>query len=465
MSTIEQAVQVVPSPRQIAWQKKEFYAFIHFGMNTFSDREWGDGTESPQQFCPAQLDAAQWVRAVKSAGMKALILTCKHHDGFCLWPSAYTQHSVKYSPWKNGAGDVVREVSDACRAQGLAFGVYLSPWDRNVSCYGDSDAYNVYYKNQLRELAQNYGEIFCFWFDGACGEGANGKRQQYDWEGYYEIIRTLQPNATINVCGPDVRWCGNEAGQGRKSEWSVVPAALRDANVTAALSQQTDDASFARKIDQMDENLGGRDVIAQADSLVWYPAEVDTSIRPGWFYHAAEDAAVRSLDELMDIYYGSVGANACLLLNIPPNQDGLLAYADVRRLAELGARLQHIFVDEKACKARVTCTAQEEPHVAAHVLSPDETLYWRTPDGVTAADITLHWDAPQTISHVVLQEHLPLSQRVEAFSVFADDAEVYTGTVIGYKRIARFSPVKAQTLTVRISESRLCTALQNLLVY
>ena len=223
------AAGIAPSLRQLAWQQLEFYAFTHFGMNTFTGREWGDGTDSPRLFAPDAFDADQWVAAVKSAGMRGLLLTCKHHDGFCLWPSAYTEYSVKNSPWKNGQGDVVREVADACRRGGIKFGVYLSPWDRHESCYGSGTAYDDYFVNQLTELASNYGDIFCFWFDGACGEGPNGKKQVYDWERYYSVIRNLQPEAVINICGPDVRWCGNEAGHCGDPCWSTTDSiAIRD---------------------------------------------------------------------------------------------------------------------------------------------------------------------------------------------------------------------------------------------
>lgn len=266
---IRYAASITPSPRQLAWQQLEFYAFTHFGMNTFTNREWGDGTEDPALFNPDALDADQWVAAVKSAGMKALILTCKHHDGFCLWPSAYTEHSVKNSPWKNGQGDVVREVSDACRRGGIKFGVYLSPWDRHDARYGQGKPYDDYFVSQLTELATNYGDIFCFWFDGACGEGKNGKKQIYDWERYYAVLRKLQPNAVLNVCGPDVRWCGNEAGHCRKAEWSVVPAELRDAERTASnrSRRMTENSpvkstlktrtSAAERSSAMQENLSG----------------------------------------------------------------------------------------------------------------------------------------------------------------------------------------------------------------
>jgi alpha-L-fucosidase len=264
MDKIIQAAKVVPSKRQLEWQEMEFYAFIHFTVNTYTDMEWGLGTESPEIFNPTEFDADQWVEVCKSAGMKGLILTCKHHDGFCLWPSRYTEHSVKNSPWKDGKGDIVREVSDACRRGGIKFGVYLSPWDRHEQKYG-TDEYNDFFKNQLRELLTEYGDVFCVWFDGACGEGPNGKRQVYDWEGYYSVIRELQPDAVISVCGPDVRWCGNEAGHCRPSEWSVVPATLRDEESIQDNSQKVDDGEFAKRINFQDDDLGSRKMIMDAD--------------------------------------------------------------------------------------------------------------------------------------------------------------------------------------------------------
>ena len=307
---LREAAVVAPSPRQLAWQQMEFYGFIHFGMNTFTGREWGDGTASPALFDPACLDAGQWARALKSAGMRGMILTCKHHDGFCLWPSAHTGYSVKYAPWKGGRGDVVREAAEACRRAGLKFGVYLSPWDRHDPRYGAGKPYDDYYVAQLTELLTGYGELFCVWLDGACGEGPNGRRQAYDWARYYETIRALQPGAVISVCGPDVRWCGNEAGHCRPSEWSVVPAALQDAAYTAERSQQEDSAAFARRVSREDEDLGSRAVLARGGALAWYPAEVDTSIRPGWFYHPQEDAQVRTAGELRELYLSAVGGNA-----------------------------------------------------------------------------------------------------------------------------------------------------------
>ncbi|HRT82930.1 MAG TPA: alpha-L-fucosidase, partial [Oscillospiraceae bacterium] len=328
----------MPSERQLKWQELEFYAFVHFGMNTFTNSEWGPGFDPPELFNPTKLDARQWVSTFKAAGMRAVILTAKHHDGFCLWPSAYTDYSVKYSPWKDGEGDVVKELSDACREYGLKFGFYLSPWDRHDARYGEGEAYNKYFRNQLTELLTHYGDVFCVWFDGACGEGKKGRKQDYDWQSYYELIRELQPEAVISIMGPDVRWIGNEAGVTRKSEWSVVPYYYSNADLIAAQSQQSKDKP-TKEINHTNLDLGSRRAIKNVEKLIWYPAEVDVSIRKSWFYHQNDDITVKPLSKLLDIYYSSVGGNAALLLNVPPNKEGLLAQRDVDVLIAMGAQL------------------------------------------------------------------------------------------------------------------------------
>lgn len=465
---IRYAAQVQPTERQLAVQEMEFYAFIHFTVNTFTDREWGDGKEDPAIFNPAELDAGQWVAAIKSAGMKGLILTCKHHDGFCLWPSRYTEHSVKNSPWKDGQGDVVREVSEACRREGIRFGIYLSPWDRHEPTYGDSPAYNEYFTNQLRELLTHYGDVFCVWFDGACGEGPNGKRQVYDWDAYYALIRELQPEAAISVCGPDIRWCGNEAGHCRESEWSVVPASLRDNEKIQAKSQQEDDPAFARSYRSEDEDLGSRAVIEHEQDLVWYPAEVNTSIRPGWFYHASEDDKVKSLDELMNVYYGSVGGNATFLLNLPPDRRGLIHERDVQRLQELGDRIRSTFGTDLATGAAVEASVQADGHQADHVLDGQPDTYWAPPEGTEQASLTLDLQRETAFDHVVLQEYR-YSQRIERFELEYLDGDTwktaYAGTVIGHKRICRFPAVKSRYIRLQIRESRWCPQISSIRIY
>ncbi|WP_018756045.1 alpha-L-fucosidase [Paenibacillus terrigena] len=468
-SMIRNAAQVRPSDRQLTVQEMEFYAFVHFTVNTYTDKEWGMGNEDPSIFNPTEFDANQWVEACKAAGMRGLILTCKHHDGFCLWPSAYTDHTVQHSPWKDGKGDIVQEVSEACRKGGIQFGIYLSPWDRHEQSYGDSPLYNAYFRNQLRELLTNYGDLFCVWFDGACGEGPNGKRQVYDWESYYALIRELQPNAAISVCGPDIRWCGNEAGHCRESEWSVVPASLRDNERIQEKSQQVDDAEFARRYSSEDKDLGSREVIQQESELVWYPAEVNTSIRPGWFYHASEDDKVKSLDELRRIYYGSVGGNAMFLLNIPPDRRGLFHENDVARLRELGELIRNTFKDNLAAHASVQSSESMEGHPASNLVDGNNDTYWCPQEGTGQATIEVDLNHEATFDHVVLQEHIRSGQRIERFVLEYRDGEewksLFRGTVIGYKRICRFDAVRSRYIRLSITESRWCPTISSIGVY
>ena len=470
MQPDERLIQIVPSERQLKLMNLEFYAFVHFTVNTFTDREWGDGTEDERVFAPTALDARQWVAEIKNAGMKGLILTCKHHDGFCLWPSAYTTHTVAASPFRNGKGDVVREVSDACHEAGIAFGVYLSPWDRNSRLYGQGQAYDDYFVSQLTELLTQYGEIFAVWFDGACGEGPNGKRQAYDWERYYAAIRRLQPNACISVCGPDVRWCGNEAGDTRAAEWSVVPSRMTDTEKIAAKSQQADEVEFrARTIRAQDQDLGSRAALADESKLIWYPAEVNTSIRPGWFYHAAEDDKVRPLDELLHIYEHSIGGNATFLLNIPPTREGLLHTNDVRRLRELGAYLRAAFADNLLTNASLTANAEESGHGVDNVRTDSYDTYFKPADGVCAVELVADWREPKPLRCLVMKENVRLSQRVERYAVdvMLDGAwrELSQGSVIGYKRIVSLKGVTATAVRIRILDARVAPTLSFVGVY
>jgi len=439
---LRKAARVTPSPRQLAWQKLEYICFAVFGMNTFTDREWGEGTEDPKLFNPTAFDAGQWADTCKAAGMKMLILTTKHHDGFCLWPSAYTEHSVKSSPWREGKGDVVKEVSDACRRGGIGFGVYLSPWDRHERTYG-SDAYNEHFKRQLRELLTNYGTVAEVWFDGACGEGPNGKRQVYDWDGYFKVIRELQPDAVIAIMGPDVRWVGNENGLARESEWSVLPK-------TGPGDQQAKD-------------LGHRKYLVGAKELVWYPAECDVSIRPGWFYHPDQDAKVKSLEHLLDIYYKSVGRNSVLLLNVPPDRRGLFHENDVRRLRELRATLDETYKTNlilgKPAKAS-SARGPGDAHGASKATDGDCATYWMPAEGVTSASLEVTSDAPVTFDRAMIQEQIAVGQRVERFTLEAWDGQAFKpiahATTVGYKRLLRFPTVTASRVRLTIRESRDC---------
>ncbi len=463
-------VRVVPSRRQLKYQQLEFYSFIHFTVNTFTGKEWGDGTESPSIFNPAKLDAKQWVNALKSAGMRGLILTCKHHDGFCLWPSKFTDHTVAKSPYKDGRGDIVKEVSSACREGGIKFGVYLSPWDRNNQTYGQGEPYNDYFINQLTELLTNYGDVFSVWFDGACGEGKNGRKQVYDWERYYEVIRKLQPGACINVCGPDIRWCGNEAGDTRQSEWSVVPKRTSETELIASKSQKEDDGEFRqREIFASDQDLGSREVLKDEMDLIWYPAEVNTSIRPGWFYHESEDDKVRPLKELISIYNNSVGGNATFLLNIPPTKEGLFHKNDVRRLREMGDYLNQAFGLNLLDSAELSASTCLNGYGIENIRTDDYRTYFRTDEGVINPVIEISWKEPQAIRHIVMKENIKFSQRIEKFIIEAYQDEeyriVYEGTVIGYKRISPLNAIKTDRIRIRILDARVAPTLSFMGIY
>ena len=360
---IDMAARLVPTPQQAAWQQMELTAFLHFGINTFTGREWGDGQEDPAIFNPTELDAEQWVRSLKDAGFKMVLLTAKHHDGFCLWPTATTKHSVASSPWKNGQGDVVKELRNACDKYDMKFGVYLSPWDRNAECYGDSPKYNEFFIRQLTELLTNYGEVHEVWFDGANGEGPNGKKQVYDWDAFYKTIQQLQPKAVMAIMGDDVRWVGNEKGLGRETEWSATV-------LTPAIYARSGENNKRLGVFSKAEDLGSRAMLEKATELFWYPSEVDVSIRPGWFYHAEEDSKVKSLKHLADIYFQSVGYNSVLLLNIPPDRRGLINEADVQRLNEFAAYREKIFTNNRVEKGRKDWEA----------VSGSETVYSLKPE-------------------------------------------------------------------------------------
>lgn len=460
---ILKAAHVVPSARQLVWQDLEFTAFCHFGINTFTNREWGEGTEDPALFNPTEFDARQWVSAFKDAGLKMVLVTAKHHDGFCLWPSAYTDHSVKSSPWMDGNGDVVGAVKEACEEMGLKFGVYLSPWDRHEPSYG-TDEYNTHFVNQLTELLSNYGVIDEVWFDGACGEGPNGKRQVYDWMRYYETIRELQPDATIAIMGPDVRWVGTESGYGRVMEWSVVPYNAMDTDETAGNSQQAPtDGVFIPMGDKMAKDLGSRNKIRNAKALVWYPSEVDVSIRPGWFYHESQDDQVKTPEKLLDIWFSSVGRNSLLLLNIPPDKRGLIHENDVKALKDLANIREIIFGNNLAEGASVKATSKAFGKSPANVLIPGREKFWMAKKGEDEADLEFDLGEEKTFDCITISENIELGQRVEQFSleIWKGDRwrEITRSTTIGNKRILRFSPRTAQKVRLRILQARYTPAI------
>lgn len=435
---IDMASRLVPTPQQLEWQQMELTAFLHFGINTFTGREWGDGKENPALFNPTDFDAEQWVRSLKEAGFKMAILTAKHHDGFCLWPTKTTGHSVAASPWKDGKGDVVRELRDACDKYGIKFGVYLSPWDRNASCYGDSPKYNEFFIEQLTELLTNYGEVHEVWFDGANGEGPNGKKQEYDWTAILSTIRRLQPRAVTAIMGDDVRWVGNERGLGRETEWSATV-------LTPGTYARCEEQNKALGVKATSKDLGGRDMLVNAKELFWYPSEVDVSIRPGWFYHQQEDNQVKSLKHLTDIYFKSVGYNSVLLLNIPPDQRGRISDADVNRLKEFADYRKEIFADNRVKGGLKAWTARPG----------DTRVYQLKPKS--------------EINVVMLREDISKGQRMEAFTVEALTAdgwkEIAKGTTVGYKRLIRIPAVEARQLRVKVDACRLAANISEVAAY
>ena len=445
----------VPSPRQLAWENLEVCGFLHFGMNTFTGNEWGYGDEKESAFNPTDFDADQMARTAVEGGLKELVLVCKHHDGFCLWPSQYTEHSVKNSPWKDGHGDVVKEVSDACRKYGLRFGIYLSPWDRNNKDYGQTN-YITYYRNQLRELLGNYGPISEIWFDGANGGdgfygGARERRtinanRYYDWTNTWQIVRQLQPNACMfSDAGPDIRWAGNENGTAGATCWATLDR--RD----FAPGQ-----SDARRLNRGDRS--GAD---------WVPAECDVSIRPGWFYHASEDRSVKTPQQLVNLYFASVGRGASLLLNLPPDRRGQIADADARSLQEFHRIIDNIFSNNIAQTAKATASSTREnddAHFGAqNVLTGLPGRYWVADDGVTNAELVLQWPKPVTFSVVRLREYIPLGQRIESFALDqwqgGNWVEFATGASIGHCRLVRQQPVTTDKVRLRILNSPVCPTL------
>ena len=453
----------VPDEKQLAWHELEQYAFIHFTTNTFTGKEWGYGDESPDVFNPSELDARQWARVIKEAGMKGIILTCKHHDGFCLWPSEYTEHTVANSPYKNGEGDVVREVSEACKEYGLKFGIYLSPWDRNRADYG-KPSYIDYYRNQLTELFTEYGPVFEMWFDGANGgDGYYGGAREtrkidqttyYDWPTTLDMVRELEPSVIFfSQDGPDVRWCGNEKGYVGKTNWNTFDT------VPGFFDKE-------RHVAEKDLNTG------MINGDVWMPAEVDVSIRPGWFYHEEEDSLVKSPEELFDIYLTSVGRGSNLLLNIPPDRRGLLHENDVQALQGWKKMLDEAFDENLAENAAVKASdvrGNAEEYAPENMLDDDKTTYWSTEDEVTSASFEIDLKEKQELNFLVIQEYIRLGQRVKSFQVEVwKDGEwqpVASPTTIGYKRIVKLNGEESDKLRVTIAGSKACPVISAVEVY
>jgi alpha-L-fucosidase len=448
----------VPSENQMRWQEMEYYAFIHFSLNTYTDQGWGYGNEDVSLFNPTELDCRQWARICKEAGMKGIILTAKHHCGFCLWPSDYTEYSVKNAPWRDGKGDVVRELADACKEYGLKMGIYLSPWDRNHPDYG-KPGYITYFRNQLTELLTRYGPIFEVWFDGANGgSGWYGGSDEtrtidrttyYDWGNTYQLIRQLQPDIVIWNDGGDrgdLRWVGTEAGMVGETNWSLLNA-----------KGQVEWAMLHYGLESGDS---------------WVPAEVNTSIRPEWFYHPGEDAMVKSVPQLMETYYHSIGRNGTLLLNFPIMPNGLIHENDEKAALGFARAVKEAFavnLSENAKAEASNVRGKDKKYGASKAVDDNNDTYWATDDEVREASFTIDFGKPTTFNRFLVQEYIRLGQRVKAFTVEANVdgnwRELANATTIGYKRILRFPTVEAIQLRLTITDSKSCPVISNIGVY
>jgi len=450
----------VPSARQLAWHQMKYYAFIHFGPNTFTNKEWGYGDEPESIFNPTELDCRQWARVAKEAGMEGIILTAKHHDGFCLWPTTTTTHSVKNSPWKNGHGDVVAELQAACKEYGLKMGIYLSPWDRNNGLYGTSEYIKIY-RAQMKELLSNYGDIFEFWFDGANGgDGYYGGAREtrridnktyYDWDNSYKIVRELQPMAVMfSDGGPDVRWIGNERGYAGETNWCTVRK-----------------GAFYAGIGGVNDQLQS----GHADGDTWLPAEVNTSIRPGWFYHPEQDSLVKTLPQLVDNWFHSVGMNGNFLLNVPPDKRGLFHEKDVKRLMEFKAYRDQAFSTDLAKNAAISASSTRggsSRYSAKNILDEDTNNYWATDDDVRTANVELNWAMPTEVNAIMLREEVALGQRVTGFTIESKENDTWVsvakGTTVGNRRMVSFETRTMTRLRIKL-EARASLVIASLAVY
>lgn len=442
----------LPSDAQVGWQKMEYNMFVHFGPNTFTSAEWGDGKESADIFNPTDLDCRQWAATAKAAGMKGIIITAKHHDGFCLWPNPVSRHTVAQSSWRDGQGDVLKELSEACREYGLEFGIYISPWDRNDPSYG-SDAYNDVFVQTLEHALGSYGDVFEQWFDGACGEGPNGKKQTYDWPLFYATVYKMQPDAIIfsNV-GPGCRWVGNEYGSAGRTCWGTM-------NIGELTPSSPADCDILNQ--------------GEADGEKWVAAETDVSIRPGWFWRESENDKVKSVQELLKIYYESVGRNSLLLLNVPADKRGHLHEIDSLRLMELRAAVDEIFsvnLAEGATAEADDVRGGSRRYAASNMLDDDYDTYWAADDDVCATSFTLTLPEARTFNRVQIQEYIPLGQRIVSFSIEALDGSgqwktIADETTVGYKRIVHTPVTTAVAVRFNIKEALACPVVNSVALY
>ena len=454
------ANEAKPSDRQLNWQKTEFYGLISYGMPVFTGKQYGDGFTPPSVFWPEEMNTDAWCEVAKSAGMRGLVLTCKHYDGFCLWPSAYTDYSVKNSNWLNGEGDLVRMTADSCKRYGLKFGVYLAPWDRHEKTYGSGKPYDDFFCGLLSELLSNYGDVFCVWLDGICG-AAETKEQNYDWGRYYRLIRSLQPNAVISFRGPDVRWSGNDRGTTRAEEWSTVPAGLgvREDGSSAALHTK-------KPLTLMTQDIGSRKAIRKETDFLWYPCEVSVPMHNVWFHEADDKYTMKTKDKLLKLYYNTVGNNACLMLGLSPDKRGEISETDTKILSAFGKDLSLFFGGNILSDGgSLSSNAQTTQH-SVETVRVNNASFWRYEEN-SPAELYVRFDKDETFDKIVLQEHIENGQHIEAFEIFVKNEKekwkrIYEGATVGYKKICPLPPTKCRELKIVFSQFRAFFELQYL---
>lgn len=434
-------VDIKPTSRQIEWQKTEFYGLISYGMPVFNGKQYGDGFTPPSVFWPEDMDTDSWCSLAKTAGMNALVLTCKHYDGFCLWPTEYTDYSIKNSNWMDGNGDLVKLLSDSCKKFGLKFGIYLAPWDRHEKTYGSGKEYDDFFCGLLKELLTGYGDIFCVWLDAVCGQDEN-RIQNHNWGRYYSLIRELQPDAVIAFRGPDVRWSGNEKGVTRLNEWSVVPAHL------GVKDDGTDYEGGSKKsVKLFDLDIGSRKAIKKETEFIWYPCEVSVPMRNHWFFDEDDKYSIKTKDKLMKLYYNTVGNNSCLMLGLSPNKRGQLDDVDSQILTALGCDLRLYFGYNllKDCK-KVSASSELKGYEIDNIFSDDMSCCWRPADNDKAPEIVFDLPEGEFFDKITLSENITNGQHIEEFDILFFDTDknkwkkLIEGETVGYKRIFTIKP-------------------------
>ena len=471
MKPYEIAAEIKPSKRQLEWQKTEFYGFVNIGLPTVVNREWTEGNVKAENFVPEKFNAEEWVTFFKEAGFKGMVLNVKHHDGFCLWYSAFTDYSVENAfNWEAENRDMVQMRSEECARQGLKFGIAISPLDRRAPSYGKGEEYNVYFKKLLREVLTKYGDIFYVRFDGAADENKDGYTQEYDWEGYYEVVRECQPDAVIALVGPDVRWYGNEWGVIRKNEWSVVPKYY---SIEEAIKRSKEPPSRKNKKREKkhDMDLGSRKSIKKESEFIWYPCEVSVSMRDRWYYHKEDEYSAKTKDKLQKLYLEAVGGNCALMLGVPPMKDGSFSEMDYQILMAFGKSQRQTYNYKVSSTAQFSASSSlSEEFSVNNLTNSDENKTWKPAKDDLQPEIVITFKEKDMFDRVLMMEHIENGQHVEEYELYIDTGDgkfkkVEKGGVIGYKRIHKIAPIEVQRVKIKITSYRGELELQEVTLY